>query len=424
MPRFRYTAFDAQGNERSGQIEALAAEGVASELKARGLFPTEVAIASAAEEARAPAPDDVREAGRRALLQRELRLPWTTSIPAREIAAFTRQLGTLLGAGMPLVRSLEVLGRQEKNRALARIIALLAEDIRSGGVCSTSLARHSRVFDRLYVNMVRAGEAGGVLDVALERLAQFQEKSLRLRGKVKAALVYPAIVLSVAVLILAGLLVFVVPKFQQIFADLLKGAPLPALTQAVLVASALVRQHFVVVAVVVVALGSGLRAFRRTRRGARLVDGWLLRLPGFGELIRKSLVARFARTFGTLLASGVPMLQAITIARDTSGNARVVEALDLVHDRVKEGAPVARPLAASAVFPPLVTSMIEVGEQTGQLPEMLHQVADIYDEEVDTAVAGLSSLIEPVLIVLLAVVVGTIVVALFLPIVRIVQLLT
>jgi type IV pilus assembly protein PilC len=280
------------------------------------------------------------------------------------------------------------------------------------------------VFDRLYVNMIKAGEAGGVLDVVLDRLAKFQEKSLQLRGKVKAAMVYPLIVMTVAVLILAGLLVFVVPKFQQIFADLLKGAPLPPLTQAVLAVSDAVRTHYVGALGALAAVVVGFRLYRRTPAGGRLVDTALLRMPVFGDLILKSLVARFARTLGTLLSSGVPILQAITVTRDTTGNARLAEALDQVHDAVKQGETVAAPLQAAAVFPGMVTSLIDVGEHTGQLPEMLNKVADIYDEEVDTAVAGLSSLIEPILIVFLAVVVGTIVIALFLPIVRIVQLLT
>ncbi|HRG55581.1 MAG TPA: type II secretion system F family protein, partial [Lacunisphaera sp.] len=227
-----------------------------------------------------------------------------------------------------------------------------------------------------------------------------------------------------AVLILAGLLVFVVPKFQQIFADLLKGAPLPALTQMVLAASDVVKNHFLVTLGVVVGLGFAFKMFKGTPAGAKLIDTLIVKLPLFGPLLLKAIIARFGRTLGTLLSSGVPILPALLITRDTCGNSRVAGALTEVHDRVKEGAPVARPLEATAVFPPMVTSMIDVGEHTGQLPEMLGKVADIYEEEVDNTVAGLSSLIEPILILFLALVVGTIVIALFLPIVRIVQLLT
>lgn len=431
MPRFAYTAFDAHGDEQSGQIDGATAESASVALKAQGLFPTSLTDAATAANAVAepktgrtgpvhPAALNPRDGG----LTRVIRLPLVRPVTAKERAVFTRQLGTLLKAGMPLLRGLEVLGRQERNRAWREIVAALAEDIRSGGTLSEAMARHPRVFDRLYVNMIKAGEAGGVLEVVLGRLAKFQEKSLQLRGKVKAALVYPLIVMTVAALILAGLLVFVVPRFQQIFADLLKGAPLPPLTQAVLAASEAARTHYLVVLALAVGAWLAGTAFRRTPRGACLIDGWILRAPWFGDLILKSVVARFTRTFGTLLSSGVPILQAITITRDTAGNARVAEALDVVHERVRAGAPVAQPLESTAVFPGMVTSMLEVGEHTGQLPEMLEKIADIYDEEVDTAVAGLSSLIEPLLILFLAGVVGTIVIALFLPIVRIVQLLT
>lgn len=447
MPRFAYTAFDVRGEERSGQIDAANAESASAALKAKGFFPTEVtAVATGASRAEVmtappgaprrdrPAATDLSAGnaapaaparGRRMLtLDREIRLPFVSPVADKERAIFTRQVGTLVKAGMPLLRGLEVVARQERNRAFRRIIETLADDIRSGGTLSEAMARHPQVFDRLYVNMIKAGEAGGVLDVVLDRLAKFQEKSLQLRGKVQAAMVYPLIVMTVAVLILAGLLVFVVPKFQQIFADLLKGAPLPPLTQAVLVVSDAVRMHYLVALGVIVGTGLLFRYFRSTPAGGRLVDGALLKMPVFGDLILKSLVARFTRTFGTLLASGVPILQAITVTRDTTGNARLAEALDQVHDAVKQGETVAAPLQAAAVFPGMVTSLIDVGEHTGQLPEMLNKIADIYDEEVDTAVAGLSSLIEPILIVFLAVVVGTIVIALFLPIVRIVQLLT
>lgn len=438
MPCFAYTAVDARGAERSGQLEAPDARQAAAILRGRGLFPTEVAAAVAA---RGPRDRDepVRPAVRRPGegwrpgftseapgrgRQMEMRLPFARIVSPKELAVFTRQLATLLKAGMPLLRGLEVLARQQRNRGFQRIIESLAETIKSGGTLSEAMAAHLRVFDRLYLNMIRAGEAGGVLDVVLDRLARFQEKSLQLRGKITAAMVYPFIVMAVAVMILAGLLVFVVPKFQQIFADLLKGAPLPLLTQSVLTVSGAVKNHCLSALGALVAAWIGLGIFRRTAAGARLIDTLVIRLPLFGGLFLKGIIARFGRTLGTLLASGVPILPALLITRDTCGNARVGAAITDVHDRVKEGAPVARPLEATAVFPPMVTSMIDVGEHTGQLPAMLGKVADIYEDEVDNAVAGLSSLIEPVLILFLALVVGTIVIALFLPIVRIVQLLT
>jgi type IV pilus assembly protein PilC len=347
-----------------------------------------------------------------------------TGISARERAAFTRQLAVLLRAGMPLVRAVDVLARQEANPRLADVLRQLGQGIRSGTTLSDALAQHPRLFDRLYLNMVRAGEAGGALEVVLDRLARFQEKSLQIRGKVAAALVYPLIVLVVALTILIGLLTIVVPKFQQIFAELLRGAPLPPLTQGVLAVSAAVKTHLPLTGLL---LGLVVLLFPVLQRRP-LIERWLDQLkllaPMFGPLVRKAIVARFGRTLGTLLSSGVPILPALLITRDTCGNSRVASAIAQVHDRVKAGASLAQPLGATAVFPPMVASMIEVGEQTGQLPAMLGKVAEIYEEEVDTAVAGLSALIEPLLILFLALVVGTIVIALFLPIVRIVQLLT
>lgn len=410
MPKYSYTAIDALGSEKSGLLDAPDGRQVAALLRAQGLFPTEVSQTEAGTQSVGP--------------RREYHIPFLRVVSTKELAVFTRQLGTLLRAGMPLLRGLEVLGRQEKNPGFRRVIAAIAGSIKSGGTLSEALAPHPRIFDRLYINMIRAGEAGGMLDTVLDRLARFQEKSLHLRGKLITAMVYPVIVLAVAVAILAGLLVFVVPKFQQIFADLLKGAPLPPLTQAVLNVSDLVRHNTLVTIGVVVAAWIAFRFFRRTPAGALLTDTLVVKLPLFGDLILKAIIARFGRTLGTLLSSGVPILPALLITRDTCGNARVAGAITEVHDRVKEGSPVARPLEATAVFPPMVTSMIEVGEHSGQLPEMLNKVADIYDEEVDNAVAGLSALIEPVLILFLALVVGTIVIALFLPIIRIVQLLT
>jgi type IV pilus assembly protein PilC len=416
MPRFHYNALNLRGDEQAGELDAPDREQAVAALKAQELFP--LRLVPAVKPAAAVGSLRASAAGWR------WAVPLFAPVKARELAVFTRQLAALLHAGMPLLRGLETLARQERNRALQMIVTTLADDIRSGSALSEALARHPRLFGRLYLNMVRAGEAGGALDAVLDRLARYQEKMLRLRGRVKAAMVYPLIVMTLAGAILAGLLVFVVPRFKQIFADLLKGAPLPPLTQAVLTVSETVKGHYPAVLAAGVAAGLGFRFFRRTPLGGRLVDGLLVRLPLFGELLLKSLVAQFSRTLGTLLASGVPILQALAIARDTCGNQRVAAAIERVHTRVKEGDPVAAPLAQTGVFPGMVTIMIEVGEHTGQLPEMLGRVADIFEEEVDNAVAGLSSLIEPLLIVALAGVVGTIVIALFLPIIRVVQLLT
>lgn len=427
MPRFSYTAIDQGGKELNGFHAATTLEEAAAELKAKGFFPTEISEDHSSTGAAALLGKTVTAVSGMAGRQRPsyaLRLPFFRPVKPRELMLFTRQLATLLRAGMPLLRGLETLSRHERNAAFRAMIEALAAHIRSGGTLSEGLARHPRVFDRLYLSMIKAGEAGGMLDAVLDRQARFLEKSRQLRGKVKAAMVYPLVVLTVALTILTGLLVFVVPQFKKIFADLLKGAPLPSLTQAVLGASDLVRAHYPVVIAGLVAAWFVFKLFRRSPGGGRVIDGLLVRLPLFGDLILKSLVARFSRTLGTLLSSGVAILPSLLITRDTCGNARVAGAIGFVHDRVKAGEPVARTLESTQVLPPMVTSMIDVGEHTGQLPAMLGKIADLYDDEVDNAVAGLSSLIEPVLILLLAGVVGTIVIALFLPIVRIVQLLT
>jgi len=377
----------------------------------------------------APGAAAARKAGRapasvhlaHAATARKRRRSFGRPINRKGLAVFTRQLATLVRAGMPILRSLEVLARQDKRPAFKSVIESIGDTIRSGGNFSDGLATHERVFDRLYVNMVKAGEAGGVLDTVLERLAVFMEKAQKIAGKVKAAMIYPVIIVCVATAIVSVLMVFVVPKFQDIFSGLLKGRSLPVLTQGLMNVSHFLKDHFLV------ALGGAAVAFvlwkffARLKFGRRAIDWTLIHLPLLGDLFLKAAIARFTRTFGTLLASGVPILQALIITRDTSGNVHVANAINVVHDRVKEGDSVAKPLESTHIFPGMVTSMIEVGEETGALPDMLTRIADTYDEEVDNAVAGLTSIIEPVMIVFMAVVVGLIVVALFLPMVSIIQ---
>lgn len=272
--------------------------------------------------------------------------------------------------------------------------------------------------------MVKAGEMGGRPDVVLERLARHLEKTGRIKGRVKAAMTYPIIIMAVAVSIMAGLMVFVVPRFEKIFTGVLKGAPLPALTQAVLGASRQLQEHGVAAVIALAALVAGVHWLRRAGAGAQAWDRLVLWLPGFGGLVLKAAIASFSRTLGTMLTSGVPILAALQLTRDTCGNQVVAGAISRVHRCVREGEGVGRPLAATGVFPPMVTGMVEVGEETGTLPAMLTRIADLYEDEVDTTVASLTSLIEPLMIVLMAVMVGLVVIALFLPIVRIIQLMS
>ncbi|MSU65569.1 MAG: type II secretion system F family protein [Opitutus sp.] len=356
-----------------------------------------------------------------AAASRKRRRSFGRPINAKGVAEFTRQLATLVKAGMPILRSLEVLARQSRRPAFRQVVEEIADTIRSGGNFSDGLAAHDRIFDRLYINMVKAGEAGGVLDTVLERLSVFMEKAQKITSKVKAAMIYPAIIVCVALGIVSVLMVFVVPKFQDIFTGLLKGQPLPALTQGLLDISNFFKSHYLLVAGALVVLFVGFKLFAKTKFGRRVLDWLVIHLPVVGDLFLKASIARFTRTFGTLLASGVPILQALIITRDTSGNVHVANAINVVHDRVKEGDNVAKPLESTRIFPGMVTSMIEVGEETGALPDMLARIADTYDEEVDTAVAGLMSIIEPVMIVFMAFMVGTIVIALFLPLVSIIE---
>jgi type IV pilus assembly protein PilC len=268
--------------------------------------------------------------------------------------------------------------------------------------------------------MVKAGELGGVLELVLLRLAEFQEKAQKIKNKVVAAMFYPIIVLVIAIVILAFLLVFIVPKFEAIFADMLGGKPLPALTQFVIQASNMVKDNSLVIVGGIVVFVILYKVIGRTKKGIQVIDSVKLKAPLFGDLTRKSSISRFTRTLGTLVTSGVPILQALNITRETAGNMIIADAISKVHDSVKEGESIVQPLEASGVFPPMVISMIDVGEETGQLPEMLLKVAEVYDDEVDNAVAGLTSLLEPVMIVFLAVVVGTIVIALFMPLISII----
>lgn len=303
-------------------------------------------------------------------------------------------------------------------------MASLAESVEGGTTFSEALAQHPKAFNKLYVNMVKAGELGGVLEVVLTRLAEFAEKSQRIRGKVTSAMVYPLVVLTIAVGIVTFLMLFIVPKFEAIFKDMLGGRPLPLITQIIMDLSRFIQGNFLLIAGMITVAVFAIRFSLRLPGVSTAVDEYKLKLPLFGDMLTKTSVARFSRTLGTLVSSGVPILQALQITRDTAGNARVSSAIENIHDNVKEGESMVSPMEASRIFPPMVVSMVQVGEETGQLPDMLTKVADVFEEEVDTAVAGLTSLLEPVMIVMLALIVGTIVVALFLPLITIIQDLT
>jgi type IV pilus assembly protein PilC len=423
MPKYNYVALDQKGNETKGSIEVGSQNEAIGRVKEMGLFPTK--ITESEREGKASKKDKTKaaprpKAGKKGgAMNINIKIPFMSGVKPKALTTFTRQLATLVDAGLPLLRGLRVLEKQEKSGALKDILSQLAQSIEGGSTFSEALAQHPRVFNRLFVNMVKAGELGGVLEVVLKRLAEFSEKAQKIKGKVKAALFYPAAVLIVAVGIMIMLMTFVVPKFKDVFGGM--GITLPGFTVFVLAVSDIIRNNIlgtmggIAVCVVIFLL------FIRTKFGRRLWDKIKLVMPPTGQVVSKVSISRFARTLGTLVSSGVPILQALTIVKETAGNVIIANAVAKVHESVKEGETITAPLEASRVFPPMVISMVDVGEQTGALPEMLLKIADNYDEEVDNAVAAMTSLLEPIMIVFLAVIVGSIVIAMFLPLIAMIS---
>ena len=426
MATFQYIAKDSSGNEQRGIVEAGDRNSAIAAVRAQGLMPTalgELKSASAPAAPKAKAPAKKKGGALNKEIKINIKLPkfLQGKIKTKVLTQFTRQLATLVNAGLPLMRGLEVLKRQMKDPRMLEALNGISDNIAAGGTFSESLTAYPKIFDNLYVNMVKAGEAGGVLEVVLGRLAEFAEKSERIKNKVKGAMIYPIVVLFAAIGITAFLLVAVIPKFQQVFNDMLGGAELPAITQFVINASGFVQQNGLQILLGVVAFVVIVKIVGRTEKGAYFFDVLKLKAPVTGTLAQRSAVSKFIRTLGTLLSSGVPILQSLTITRDTTGNRVLTNAIQSVHDSVKEGESMTQPLSQCKVFPPMVVSMVEVGEETGALAEMLTRIANTYDDEVDNAVAGMTAAIEPALIIVLAVVVGTIVVAMFLPMIKIIS---
>jgi type IV pilus assembly protein PilC len=376
-----------------------------------GLFPTRIL----AQNDRRPR----KAAGSMMQRRRPLTIPWIGGrVKSGVLTSFTRQLATLVESGLPLLRGLRLLHEQETHPRLKQIIADMAFAIEGGSSFGEALAMHPRVFDRLYVNMVKAGEVSGALEITLRRLADFMEKARRIKGKVKAAMFYPSAVLVIATGVLSLMMFFIVPRFQAVLEGLTNGGRLPAFTEFVISLSALVRTHALQVAMAIAALGVLFLFVRSTAWGRWALDGFKLRVPIVGPIFRKLSISRFTRTLGTLIGSGVPILQALTIVKETTGNVVVSRVVGTVHEKVKEGEPIAPTLKASGIFPAMVAGMVDVGEQTGALPDMLMKVADTYDEEADNSVSAMTSLLEPFMLVFLAVIVGSIVIALFLPLIN------
>ncbi len=397
MPTYKYTARDQQGKTVSGKIAADNQNLIVVELRKREL----IIIAIDEEKQAAATAASPKKASRK-------------RVKSEDIVVFTRQFATMIDAGIPIMQALEALGEQGANPTFKHTINVIREDIQLGSSLSAAFAKHTNVFDSLYVNMIRVGETGGVLTTVLERIALYLEKTEKLKQKVQAALIYPAVVMTMAFLITLLLIIKVVPTFSQIYESL--GQKLPLMTQLLIDFSKMTQHYFPLMAGGGVLIAVIFFQYRRTPAGSLQIDTVLLRLPIFGELICKVAVSRFSRTFSTLMQSGVPILEALDIVGKTCGN-RVIElVVDDVKTSVREGESVAGPLAKSKSFPPMVTRMIAIGEKSGQMEKMLSKVAEFYDDQVDTAVEGLTKLIEPLIIGFLGIVVGFIVIALFMPI--------
>ena len=412
MPVYNYTAMDAKGREQKGKINAPNEEAVANELRRKGMFPTSIRMAAK------PATAVKKKTGGGGGLNINL---GPMVIKRKELTVLTRQLAILLGAGLPLIRSLRTLERQAKSPAVRVVLGKTAESVEGGATFAEALSQNPKSFDKLFLNMVRAGEASGAMETILDRLAGFMEKAARITGKIKSAMIYPTVILSISLLAVVGLMIFIVPNFSKIFNDLLNGEPLPAPTRLIIGISNTLMSRWYYYIGGVIGIIVAYKITVRIPAGKWGVDWVKYNMPLFGPIIAKSAISRFGRTLGTLMSSGVPVLNSLAIVKETSGNEVVATAIQKVHDAVKEGEGIAVPLNNTKIFPPMVISMVEVGEETGKLPEMLEKIADTYDEEVDNAVSALTSLIEPLMIVGLAGIVGGIVIALFMPLVRIIE---
>ena len=418
MPKFHYIALDQNGQETAGDLDAASESDAINQLRQSGLYPTSVAAEGQGQAAAIKKRAKSSTKGK----TKVVKVGANAKVKSKSLMIFTRQLATLIDSGLPLLRGLTVLGRQEPNLVMKGTINTLADNVQTGSTFSESLQQYPRIFNKLYINMVKAGELGGVLELVLNRLAEYQEKAQKLKNKIVAAMVYPMIVMCIAAGIMVFLMMVIVPRFESIFEDMLGSKDkLPELTKWVIGFSRNMFEYKWILLGTLVGSIVGWRMLAVTKGGRRWIDKMKLKLPLFGDVQRKTAISRFTRTLGTLVTSGVPILQALNITRDTAGNTVVSDAITKVHDAVKEGESMVAPLESSGVFPPMVISMVDVGEETGQLPEMLLKIADVYEDEVDNSVSALTSMLEPLMIVVLALVVGVIVMALFLPLIDVIK---
>ncbi|PLX43252.1 MAG: pilus assembly protein PilC [Deltaproteobacteria bacterium] len=394
MPKFKWEGRNKQGTVQSGVLEAVNENVARASLGAQGIKINKIS---------------------KSLGDIEISIPGLKQkIKSADLVIFTKQFATMIDAGLPLVQCLDILSTQQPNLTFKKVLVKVKEDVESGSTFAEALGKHPMVFDRLYVNLVAAGEVGGILDTIMNRLAAYIEKAMNLKKKVKGAMVYPASVLGVAIIVGAVILIWVIPVFQKLFAS--GGKALPAPTQFVINLSEFVQSYFLLILVVLVAFIMIIKRVYRTEKGRAAFDRAFIRMPIVGPLIRKVSVAKFTRTLGTLISSGVPILEGLDVVAKTAGNVVVERAIMMTRESISEGRTIAEPLEETKVFPPMVVQMISVGEATGALDQMLSKIADFYDTEVDEAVAALTSAIEPLLMVFLGGTIGGLIIAMYLPV--------
>jgi type IV pilus assembly protein PilC len=416
MPTFAFEAMNSSGQEVKDEVEAASNEEAIAKIRNKGFFPTKVREKAAKKTAKKKAGADSGP------MQKKRKMPFAIGgVPRKQLVTFTRQLSTLQDAGLPILRSLQILEQQQKPGLLKAIIGGVADEVEGGGTLSDAMASYPKAFDKLYTNMINAGEAGGVLDLILARLADFMEKAAKLKKKVIGAMIYPGVVISIAVGIVSLIMITVIPKFQGIFHDF--HAELPGITKALLAISNwfAVEYGWAYVLCSPIIFTLIIKLIRMSEGGKYGVDAVKLKIPILGGILSKTAIARFTRTLGTLISAGVPILDALNITKETCGNEVYTKALGKVHDAIREGESMADPLRATKVCDAIVVNMIDVGEETGDLDKMLMKVADNYDNDVDVLVGSLISILEPVMVVVLGVIVGFIVIALFMPMISLIE---
>ena len=413
MPVYQYEAFDSAGSEVQDTIDAPSESEAQTMIREQGFYVTKIS-----ERGR-----QKKKVDKTKVISRKKKTTFVIGgVRSKHLCAFTRQLSTLQDAGLPILRSLRILEGQSPPGPLKNALIGVIDDIESGSTLSEAMAKQPKAFDNLYVNMVKAGEAGGALEVILQRLAEFKERSQSLKRKVQGAMIYPVAVITVATAIVGFIMYYIIPKFKKIFLDF--DVELPGVTVMLITVSNIVVEYFYLFPAVPLTFYITVKIIKKGKTGKFCIDWLTLRIPLLGGIVSKSTVARTMRTLGTLIASGVPILEALTIARDTSGNAVFERAFDKIYAAIREGESIATPLREARIVDALVVNMIDVGEETGALDNMMYKVADVYDEEVAVAVDGLISILEPLMVVILGVIVGFIVIALFLPLVKLLNSLS